>query len=76
MTDQLSGSTRMHFILCDPMVSIAESGNAEIPDWTGAEASAHQRQKIPGIIMDVTFGTNGDLDRQEVVATLPPLGKK
>ena len=41
----------------------------------------------PGILMDVSFDANGDLDRdsflvevkngkQEVVATLPPLGKK
>ena len=44
-------------------------------------------KKYPGIIMDVTFDANGDLDResflvevkdgrQVVVATLPPLGKK
>ena len=43
--------------------------------------------KEPGILMDVSFDANGDLDRdsflvevkngkQEVVATLPPLGKK
>ena len=43
--------------------------------------------KEPGILMDVRFDANGDLDRdsflvevkngkQEVVATLPPLGKK
>ena len=41
----------------------------------------------PGILMDVEFDANGDLDRdsfltevrngkQEVTATLPPLGKK
>lgn len=44
-------------------------------------------KKYPGIIMDVSFDANGDLDResflvevkngrQVVVATLPPLGKK
>jgi branched-chain amino acid transport system substrate-binding protein len=44
-------------------------------------------KKHPGVIMDVTFDANGDLDRdsfmvevkngrQVVVATLPPLGKK
>lgn len=44
-------------------------------------------KKYPGVIMDVTFDANGDLDResymvevkngrQVVVATLPPLGKK
>lgn len=44
-------------------------------------------KKYPGVIMDVTFDVNGDLDResymvevkngrQVVVATLPPLGKK
>jgi branched-chain amino acid transport system substrate-binding protein len=43
--------------------------------------------KYPGVIMDVAFDANGDLDResylvevkngkQEVVAILPPLGKK
>ena len=43
--------------------------------------------KEPGVLMDVSFDANGDLDRdsflvevkngkQEVVATLPPLGKK
>jgi branched-chain amino acid transport system substrate-binding protein len=43
--------------------------------------------KEPGILMDVSFDANGDLDRdsflvevksgkQEVIATLPPLGKK
>ena len=42
-------------------------------------------QWLPGILMDVSFDQNGDLDResfmtkvvngkQEVVATLPPLG--
>jgi branched-chain amino acid transport system substrate-binding protein len=44
-------------------------------------------KKHPGVIMDVTFDANGDLDRdsfmvevkngrQVVVNTLPPLGKK
>lgn len=50
----------------------------------GLTISAKQQ---PGVIMDVSFDQNGDLDResflvevkngkQEVVATLPPLGKK
>ena len=44
-------------------------------------------EREPGILMNVSFDANGDLDResflvevkngkQEVIATLPPLGKK